>query len=325
MEQPSRPITPYDRNLGNARIDEWVCKLTDIEDPPDDWEKGAKLRRLLRETSVENDSRPDDASEIFSSLKHKTKDVAGVPDTPLVKTIKEERGIRRAMRPLWSGPKDPRSEDIFSQWGPDDTRAALFMAANRHLRAKGELDFFGVVQKADELARHYGHEAADPDKVTRHFELYVEDVEGRTGSLSIETAAAKFVQAHDRLFMLLNENPDVQAAANAYADAWHWLHLEWSGEHELAALGQSAEKGLQGLQAGPDAVRKKAAHRRDIIEIEYGKFAEKEAKPARRTSSKSAAPAILAAVNAAFERFSLGKIKESTLERLLRGIIKVRT
>jgi len=302
------------------------CKLTDIEDPPDGWEKGAKLRRLLRETAVENDDhRPDDASEIFSSLKHVIDEIDGVAGTPLVKTVVEERGIRRSRRPVWSGPGDADLEDIFSQWGPDDTRAALFLAANRHLRAKGELDFFGVVQKADEIAEHSGQEAADPDKVTRDFELYVDELEGRKGSLSIETAAAKFVRAHDRLFMLLNENPDVQAAANAYADAWHWLHMEWSGEHQLAALGQSAEKGLQGLQAGPDAARQKAARRRDIIEIEYGKFAENEPNAGRRTSSKSAAPAMLAAVKAEFWRSSLGEIKKSTLERQLREVIKLRT
>jgi hypothetical protein len=300
-------------------------QLTDFEDPPNEWEKGAKLRRLLRDTAVENEGlRPDDASEIFSSLKHDIDEIDGVAGSPLVKTVVEERGIRRSRRPVWSGPKDPLLEDIFSQWGPDDTRAALFMAANRHLRAKGELDFFGVVQKADELEEHYGQEAADPDGVTRHFELYVDELEGRKGSLSIETAAAKFVRAHDRLFMLLNENPDVQAAANAYADAWHWLHMEWSGEHQLAALGQSAEKGLQGLKAGPDAARQKAARRRDIIEIEYGKFAESETNVARRTSSKTAAPAILAAVKAEFWRSNLGQIKESTLERLLREIIKHR-
>ncbi|WP_128925779.1 hypothetical protein [Bradyrhizobium guangxiense] len=296
--------------------------MADEDDLPEGWQEAARVRRLLREAEPNGGDVTDDATEIFSTLTHKIEEQPGVPGTPLAKTVVESRGIRRSRRRVWSSPPEKTLEDLYAEWGPDDTAATLFMAANRHLRAKGEWDFFKIIGEADNRANRQGRDVAEPEEATTYFEAVADDVEARTGSLSIETAATRFIQARDRLFMLLSETPEMQAAANAYADAWHWLHLEWSGEHESAAAGLSAEKGLEGLRSGPQISKQRGEARKDVVRREYDKLRKKEGAAPKMKSSKHVAGVLLPLVNAALDQHGLGQYTEATLERYLRDIIK---
>src|ERR1700737_4603499 len=91
---------------------------------------------------------PDDASEIFSSFVHEMhKEPGEVPDALMVT---EKRGIREAS---WVQFNAPLFQDLKVKTAPADTDALLFIAANRHLRAVGEWDFFAVVASAEMMAR----------------------------------------------------------------------------------------------------------------------------------------------------------------------------
>jgi hypothetical protein len=250
-------------------------------------------------------------------LKHDRARTLGPPGGNLIQTDAEVRGIRTSIERKYSEPLENAVQKHILAWTPADTHDLLFLAANRHLKAKGLRDFFAVVETADHVAEAEGK---DPSETTaHHFRLWLEQMRQETGSLFIETAAASFIQSSDRLFMLLNDNPEIQGAAQSYADAWHWLHLELMGEHELAAKGADAERGRK---AGPEAKRNQATLRSAIIALAYKKFAASEPKEANRTSTKFAAEAIIDAVNEALHSRGLDPIALGTIKNQLPAIIK---
>ncbi len=270
----------------------------------------------MPDQAVEPDD-DEDVNEIVSSLKHEFEELPGPPGGNLIKTVVEKRGIRKSTRPIYADPLENFAQENILGWTPEDTYALLFMAANRHLRAKGEMDFFAVCETAENIAHAEGK---DPSETTsRHFLLWLEKMKGQTGALSIETAAAGFIRASDRLFMLLNENAAMQAAAHDYADAWHWLHMELMGEHELAAKGSAAERGRK---VGPEAKRRLGALRSAIIAQVYEKFAAGEARAAYRNSASHAADAIFEEVNRTLEKRGIKQIASGTIANQLSSIIK---
>lgn len=285
-------------------------------------------------TEPVEDHEEDNAGEIPSSLRHRIEEAPGQGD--LIRSVVETRGIRSA---TWQQYRDPiqgwtgdnlfgplrgvrvnpdQPEELFTAT-PADIHSLLYMAANRHLRAKNKMDFFAVVESADKMAEAEGNDPTET--ISRHLRLWIEKMQSETGLLSVETAAARFLQASDQLLMLLNENEQVQEAAFAYADAWHWLHLELYGEHELAAKGADAERALK---AGPAAKRHKGAIRSTVIAMIYEDFAQREPKEANRKSAKYVAPQIVKAVNQSLKKHDLEPLALGTIENQLRAIIRDR-
>ena len=172
------------------------------------------------------DETEDDAREIVSSLAHRLRKEPA--EGQRFYRVTEKRGIRTSS---WTS--DPLLVDAEVETAPADTHALLFTAANRHLLAVGEMDFADVVETAEKCVP--SGEYPTPEKISQHFAMWANSLKNRKGSLSIDAIAARFIEAHNRLFMLLNENLETHMAAFAYADAWHWLHMELFGEHELAA------------------------------------------------------------------------------------------
>jgi hypothetical protein len=267
---------------------------------------------------------PED-SEIASQLFHEITEEPGAG--PIVRTVTEKRGIRETE---WVHFDDPMVQDPAVEEAPRDTHDLLFMAANRHLRAVGQMDFFAVVDTAEQIAP--AGEYPTSKKISQHFAMWADGLKNQKGLLSVDAIAARFIQAQDRLMMLLNKNEEMQAAAFAYADAWHWLHMELFGEHELAAnaevAGQEADaaqqlaaKTIAGRIRGPQAQRENKVLRMTVIAVEYSKYADRETNRARRTSAKAAATEIFDQVNAALVAQRLGSVAASTLERKLRTII----
>jgi hypothetical protein len=267
----------------------------------------------------------DDASEIVSALVHEIHEEQG--EHPMVRTVTEKRGIREAH---WVHFGDPLLHDRELEEAPANTHTLLLAAANRHLRAAGEMDYFAVMETAERIAPH--GEYPSPETFSRHLAMWADRLKSQKGLLSIDAIAARFVQAQDRLFLQLNGIPELQAAALAYADAWHWLHMELFGEHELAAKAEAAERAADaaqqmaakaeaGRREGPEAQRRNKALRLTIIAVEYKKYADDEMNPARRSSAKHVAAQIHARVNAALDRQGLGSLTVTTLEKRLRAII----
>lgn len=296
--------------------------MSDRPTLPPDWESANKARQILREAPARLTAEPDeaqtDANEIIaSSLKHDIAEEPGPVGSNLIKTVAEVRGIRTSVERKYRDPFENAVQKHIFAWTPADTDNLLFLAANRHLRAKGLMDFFAVLETADDIAEAEGKDPSET--ATQHFQLWRDKTRADTGSLSIETAAANFVQSSDRLFTLINGNAEIQAAAQNYADAWHWLHLELMGEHELAAKGADAERGRK---AGPEAKRNQGALRSAIIALAYKKFAAEEPKETNRTSTKYAAEAIFEAVNATLRSHGLDPIALGTIKNQLPAIIK---
>jgi hypothetical protein len=258
------------------------------------------------------DEPDDDASEIVSPLVHELTEEPG--DGPVARIVVEKRGIREAEWVHFDNPmvQDPAVEDA-----PADTHALLFMAANRHLRAVGQMDFFAVADTAERIAP--AGEYPSPARISQHFAMWADGLKNEKGVLSIDAIAARFIQAQDRLMMLLNGDPEMQAAAFAYADAWHWLHLELFGEHELAAKGVAARRGLN---AGPEAKRNQGALRTAIVELAYNKFAADEKNEANRNSAKYAADTIFQSVNKDLGDRKMEPIAIGTIRNQLGAIIK---
>jgi hypothetical protein len=271
------------------------------------------------------DETDDDASEIVSSLVHELREEPG--EGPIVRTVTEKRGIREAR---WVHFDDPTVQDPAIEMAPADTHALLFMAANRHLRAVGEMDFFAVVDTAERISPP--GEYPTPEKITQHFEMWADGLKNKNGLLSVDAMAARFIQTQDRLMMLLNDNLEMQAAAFAYADAWHWLHMELFGEHELAATAEVAgreadaaqrlaAKTTAGLSKGPAVLKENKALRMSIIAVEYKKYADGEKNPKKKTNVKLAAGRILQPVNLNLVNRGLQPITETTLKKRLKTII----
>lgn len=258
---------------------------------------------------------PDDRI-IASALKHEISDAPG--EGSIVRTVTEKRGVREAE---WIQFEDILHQDPEAAT-PEDTHSLMFTSANRHLRAVGEMDFFAVMDMAERLSPD-GYPSVE--KISRHFALCAEAVKIRNGMLSIDAIAARFIQAQDRLFTIQNKNPEMREAAFAFADAWHWLHLELFGEHELAASARAAEQAAKkvtgGLKSGAAAARRKAVLRSAVIENEYRKFAALPVNDLNRKSAKRSAARMLADVTVSLAKLKLGTIAESTLERMLREII----
>ncbi|MGY4461546.1 hypothetical protein [Bradyrhizobium sp. LB13.1] len=254
------------------------------------------------------DETGEEQREVTSDLRH---DIGERPaDDKPGSVVDERRGIRRATWDKASATGQPDAEGTFG---------VMTIAANRHLRAVGEMDLTAVMETAENLSAQY----PSPEKISEHLRLWVQKLKTQKGELSIDTTAARFLQAADRLLQILDQSPEMQSAAFDFADAWHWWHLELYGEHALAAKADTAERAVAGLQAGPEALKRNRALREAIIESEYNRYAA-TADIADSGSAKRAAAAILSAVSTAFDQRSLGPIKESTLERTLRSIIKDR-
>lgn len=259
----------------------------------------------------------EDSAEIRSSLIH---EIEREPrGGSLLATITERRGLRRIR---WIQFDEANVEDPIA-FDPAGTHAVLFTAANGHLRAVGEMDYFAVLDTCERLSKA---DYPSPEQMSTHLKMWVSGLMARKGTLAIDTVAARFLQSQDRLFLLLNENKEMQEAAMAYADAWHWLHMELYGEHELAANAEAAErsaaKASAGRAEGPKAQKKNGALRRAIIEAEYKKYAENKSNVRQRQSAKHAASQLLETINKALASAGLGSIQVATLEKRLTAIIK---
>ena len=266
----------------------------------------------------------DDSAEIQSSLTHEFKREPGKGS--VVATITESRGLRHTQ---WSQFDCPDIDDP-AEFDPAHTHALLFMAANRHLRAVGEMDYFAVLDTSEELTKA---EYPSPEQISRHLRMWIASLKTRKGSLSVDTIAARFLQSQDRLLQLLSESKEMQEAAMAYADAWHWLHMELYGEHELAANAEAAErtadaaqqyaaKASAGRAEGPKAQKMKGALRLAVIATEYEKYAAKEDKLARRLSAKHVASHLHERINDVLAKDGLGSVTIATLEKRLTTLIK---
>lgn len=287
---------------------------------------------------ADDNTEPDDigSGEIISSLPNERQEIQPTAGDRFEKAIFERRGIRSSIRRVYKDPLENYAQENIVADTAADTYWLMFHAANRHLTAKGLMNFFDVAELADDVADNKGDSAAET--TARHFELWARKMALRPENIR-SSAAAQFIQAADRLWMFLEGNPEMQEAAHAYADAWHWFHMELFGEHEAAAkteefaaqaeqlaaqtsdLAAKTENATRGLQAGPAAKKAQNAIKFSLIARAYADFVANESREDHRKSPKNAAVAILDAVNDLFAQKGFAPTSLGTLRNKMPEII----
>jgi hypothetical protein len=185
--------------------------------------------------------------------------------------------------------------------------------ANNWLKEAGEKDSFAVREDAKKAKQC----------LTRRFifQRWWFEVGMKHGFLSRAAIAAKFISASDYVHRLLKGNPQLQHAVYQFADAWHWLHFEGRGEHELAAIGLKSSKARA---LGPPAKQERADLKKAIVRDLFEKFAADDKNGAARKSAKKAAGALLGPVNKTLEELNVGKMAEKSLADVLRPLVNKR-
>jgi hypothetical protein len=202
-----------------------------------------------------------------------------------------------------------------------DTYESFFEAANYWLKEVGEKDFLGVAGDA-EAAKEPVRTRKQKNRIDRlTFQRWWFEIGMKRGFLSPAAIAANFLTASDLVHRLTKGNQQLQRAIYQFADAWHWMHFEGKGEHELAAIGL---KSVQGRAKGPVAKQERGNLKKAMVKDIYDQFASDENNGAARKNAKRAGSALLDEVNKKLRELSISKIALKSLTDELRPLVNKR-
>jgi hypothetical protein len=295
---------------------------------PESWVRAGPLRRLLR-TSEGNRAAIPARTEKVSKKGRKSARVEF--DHRRVRSEHEEsgsvsfyetRGVRDSSETfLFSDFQETFSLANYTGHAEAEIYASFFEAANYWLKEVGEKDFFKIVDDADK-AKESVNTRKQQNKIDRFvFQRWWFEIGMKHGFLSPPAVAAKFLVASDFVHRLSKGNQQLQRAIYQFADAWHWMHFEGKGEHELADIGF---KSVQGRSKGPAAKAERAALKKRIIKDCYENFAADEKNGIARTHAKSAAGALKDEVNSRLKDLGIKAAAEKSLTDELRPLINER-
>ncbi len=238
-------------------------------------------------------------------------------------TFYETRGVRDSSTTfLFSDFEETFSLGNHTGHVDADTFASLFEAANFWLQKAKEKDFFETsddAETAKQSVRTKKHRA----RVDRYtFQRWWFEIGIKHGFLSPTAIAANFLTASEFVHRLVKGNQQLQRAIYQFADAWHLMHFEGKGEHELAAVGW---KSVKGRAQGPAVKQRRAELKKRLVKELYEAFASEEGNGAARTSAKGTAGAMIKEVNQKLEALGLSRFAEKTLADELRPLIKARS
>jgi hypothetical protein len=299
-------------------------------DLPESWLRSSKFRRRLRGASIRNrvhnyhsaakktGSRKRGYAPV--EMEHKRTESGHQADGSI--TFYETRGVRDSSTTfLFSDFDDTFSLGNHTGHVDADTFASLFEAANFWLREAEEKDFFETSNDA-ETAKQSVRTKKQRGRVDRYtFQRWWFEIGMKRGFLSPAAIAANFLTASDFVHRLVKGNQQLQRAIYQFADAWHLMHFEGKGEHELAAIGW---KSVEGRAQGPAVKQKRAELKKRLVKELYEAFASEEGNGAARRSAKGAAGAMFKQVNQKLEALGLSRFAEKTLADELRPLIKAR-
>jgi hypothetical protein len=298
-------------------------------DLPESWLRSSKFRRGFRDASIRNRLHNHHSAAKKTSSKKRVSTLVEMEHNRTESgregesiTFYETRGVRDSSTTLMSSSFD----DTFSLGNHTgrvdaDTHASLFEMANFWLREAGEKDFFEISDEA-ETAKRSARTRKRKGRVDRYtFQRWWFEIGMKHGFLSPTAIAANFLAASDFVHRLAKGNQQLQRAIYQFADAWHWMHFEGKGEHELAAIGW---KSVKGRAKGPAVKQERAELKKKLVKDLYEAFATEEGNGAARRSAKKAAGAMFKQVNQRLEALELSGFAEKTLADELRPLIKAR-
>jgi hypothetical protein len=219
-------------------------------------------------------------------------------------------------------------EDTFSMtskptgYDAKETYLSFLEAADFWLKDAGEKRFADIAEDAASASTSARTKKQRELIERRTFQQWAFEIGQRRGFLSPETIAAEFITASDLVHRLVKGDAEVMGAIYQFAEAWHWLHFEGEGEHELADIGlRSAES----RAIGPAVKQQRAAIKKRIIKQYYEKLADAENGGAAPKRAKSAAPLIKDEVNIRLkEELGLRPMTEKALIKELYSLVSAR-
>ena len=260
------------------------------------------------------------AGPSFPEIEHEKYVVPGSSERGLQRTIVEERGLRSFIRREYDDPRITVAEISLNGADPIDVFNVLLLNANQVLAEGGERDFSTALAEAQERANEFREEPLPPGFVeAAALKCWQEGIANRHGYLSPQATAATFLIIADQLREKVGANEAILSSIFALCEAWHWFHMEATGEHALAYAGA---KSRRGLAAGTPTKRARRAAKDLVLEEEYGLFLEHENRKDRRTNAVFVAGAIKDAVNERLEMVHLEPYTEGSLRKALGPIIK---
>lgn len=231
----------------------------------------------------------------------------------------EHRGVRDASNLfLFSDFAETFQIGNYNGAAEEDVYASLREASGHWLKEFGEKDFGDIAIEAEKAkAKVQGKKKRK--EIDRHvFQRWAFEIGMRQGFLSPAAVAANFVSTADHVHRLANGNDELLRAVYQFAQAWHWMHFEGYGEHELAALGL---RSAAGRTKGPEVKKERKGLRLRIVEDLYRRYQENDSVPASsRRSPKRAASALLTEVNARLRELDIDLVSEGRLEKDIREI-----
>jgi hypothetical protein len=234
----------------------------------------------------------------------------GNPETGLRGTVIEQRGIRATRTNVFDDPVLSIAELILQDRDPLSLFTILHEAAKNRLKAAGEPSIDTVAGNKDEPA-------LASQVVSQAVYDWLYGIMDRHGELSPVMIAARFLEIGDLLGSELKLSHAKWTLIFAYCDAWHWLHFEERGEHDLAIAGYRA---VQGRSAGPAAKAAVRKARDELIAIECLAWLNSD-KGAGVKEPKRIAAGILAKVNDGFARQGWRPYKEEYLRKVVSRLL----
>lgn len=299
-------------------------------DLPESWVRSSKFRQALRDASSSHRTfnyhgaakKTRARKRRYAPVEMEHKRAQSEHQESGSTTYYETRGVRDSVTTfLFSDFDETFSTANHTGHVDADTYASLFEAANFWLEQAGEKDFFGIAGEAEKATQSARTKKAK-NRIDRYtFQRWWFEIGMKHGFLSPAAIASNFLTASDQVHRLVKGNQQLQRAIYQFADAWHWMHFEGKGEHELAAIGW---KSVKGRAQGPAVKQERAELKKKLVKELYDGFASEEGNGAARRSAKGAAGAMFKEVNQKLEALGLSGIAEKTLADELRPLIKAR-
>jgi len=275
---------------------------------------------------------PDKAG--FPRIEHVRLRIPGDPEKGFREIIIEERGLRSFVRREQRNPFCQIGDSLLQGVDPVAVFNSLLTHANHALVKAGERDFTTALLDATEGENELMEGSLPSGFVEAALlESWREGIAKRHGYLSPEATAADFLIKADRVRELIGSDEAAAAAVFALCEAWHWHHMEATGEHALAAGIRTLPSGygsvehvraeaLSGLARGPEAVRARKVAKLQTLEDEFLSFRDREKRPQHRDSATEATKAIIAAVNKRLVEAGLSPYKKVTIRKEVTKLLK---
>ena len=201
------------------------------------------------------------------------------------------------------------------------TYTSFLEAADSWLTEAKEKNFSEISDDAA-AAKQKARTRKEKNRIERFtFQRWWFEIGIKHGFLSPSAIAAYFLATSDFVHRLSKGNKQLERAIYQFADAWHWMHFEAKGEHELAAIGL---KSIRVRAKGPEARQATGELKKAKVKDIYEQFASDENNGRDRKNAKRAADKLLDKVNETLSSFGIQEMSPKSLVDELRSLVKER-